>query len=165
MSIQIISYLALGFGIIALALSIWSLLSGNKFKNFTKIFNTDHQPDNLEEVITSITEAIQRLNSEHIELKKYLEQQAEILQTAFRYSSVIRFNSTGTDGGNLSFALALLDSNQTGFIITSLHGRDHNRIYCKAISNGQSLQPLNEEEHKAVIEALTNNLDKQKIVK
>ena len=51
--------------------------------------------------------------------------------------------------------MALLNGQQTGMIITSLHGRENNRIYCKAIKEGQSVQPLNEEEQQALIEALT----------
>lgn len=157
MSPQTISYIALGLGFVALIISLWSMWSGNKFKNFAKIFGSDNRPDNLEEVISSIAEKIKKLSSDQSELKKFTESQADILQTAFRYSSVVRFNSTGTDGGNLSFAAALLDSNQNGFIITSLHGRDQNRIYCKAVTNGQGMQPLNEEEQQAVMEALTQN--------
>jgi hypothetical protein len=157
MSLQIVSYIALGFSFLALLLSIWSLWSGNKFKDFAKIFNSDSRPDNLEEVLSSITETIKKLSSDQSELKKFSEELANVLQTAYRYSSVVRFNSTGTDGGNLSFSAALLDSNQNGFIITSLHGREQNRIYCKAVASGQGLQPLNEEEQQAIIEALTNN--------
>ncbi len=156
MPTQTISIIALILSSIAILLSIWSLHSGRKLKIFYDIFGSDHRPDNLEEVLSSITENIKKLNSEHIELKKFADELSAILQTALRYTSVVRFNSTGTDGGNLSFTVALLDSNQDGFLITSLHGRDHNRIYCKAVKAGQGQQPLNEEEQQAIIEALTN---------
>ena len=36
-----------------------------------------------------------------------------------------------------------------------MHGRDHNRIYCKAVTEGQPQQALNDEEQQALIEALT----------
>jgi hypothetical protein len=125
------------------------------------MFSPESQPDNLEEVITSITDKLQHLHTSHSSLEKIVEQNGQTLETAFRYSSVVRFNSGSNDGGNLSFALALLDGQQTGLIMTSLHGREHNRIYCKAVKEGQPVQPLNDEEQQALIEALTGKIKPQ----
>lgn len=140
---------------ITLALSITALIMSLKLRKWRAIFQPEAQPDNLEEVITSITEKLKKLHTDQASLENTVTQNGEILQTAFRYSSVIRFNSGSNDGGNLSFVLALLDGQQTGLIMTSMHGRDHNRIYCKAVTEGQPQQPLNDEEQQALIEALT----------
>ncbi len=140
---------------ITLALSITALVMSLKLRKWRAIFQPEAQPDNLEEVITSITEKLKKLHTDQTSLENIVTQNGEILQTAFRYSSVVRFNSGSNDGGNLSFVLALLDGQQTGLIMTSMHGRDHNRIYCKAVTEGQPQQPLNDEEQQALIEALT----------
>lgn len=140
---------------ITLALSITALIMSLKLRKWRAIFQPEAQPDNLEEVITSITEKLKKLHTDHSSLENIVTLNGEILQTAFRYSSVVRFNSGSNDGGNLSFVLALLDGQQTGLIMTSMHGRDHNRIYCKAVTEGQPQQPLNDEEQQALIEALT----------
>ncbi len=140
---------------ITLALSITALVMSLKLRKWRAIFQPEAQPDNLEEVITSITEKLKKLHTDQTSLENIVTQNGEILQTAFRYSSVVRFNSGSNDGGNLSFGLALLDGQQTGLIMTSMHGRDHNRIYCKAVTEGQPQQPLNDEEQQALIEALT----------
>ncbi len=151
-SLEIVSLIVSVVALIAAAVAI---MFGMKLARWRKIFDPQHQPDNLEEVITSITGMLKKLNSDHASLSETVSQIELTLQTAYRYSSVVRFDSGSSDGGNLSFAAALLDGHQTGMIITSLHGREHNRIYCKSIKNGQSLQPLNEEEQQALIEALT----------
>lgn len=140
---------------ITLALSISALVMSLKLRKWRALFQPEAQPDNLEEVITSITEKLKKLHTDQTSLENIVTQNGEILQTAFRYSSVVRFNSGSNDGGNLSFVLALLDGQQTGLIMTSMHGRDHNRIYCKAVTEGQPQQPLNDEEQQALIEALT----------
>lgn len=144
----IIATLALSIAVVALAFSM-------KLKKWRKIFDPEHQPDNLEEVLTSITNMVKKHSNDHATLAQTVSEIETTLQTAFRYSSVIRFDSLSNDGGNLSFAIALLNGQQTGMIITSLHGRENNRIYCKAIKEGQSMQPLNDEEQEALMEALT----------
>lgn len=155
MNSQNLEIVSLVVGVIALGVSIVALVFSLKLKRWRKMFDPEHQPDNLEEVITSITDKLKKLNSDHTALAETVSQIETTLQTAFQYSSVIRFDSGSSDGGNLSFAAALLDGHQTGMIITSLHGREHNRIYCKAIKQGESLQPLNDEEQEALIQALT----------
>ncbi len=146
---------------LALTASIAAIFMSSKLRKWRAMFSPESQPDNLEEVITSITDKLHKLNSSHVNLEKIVEQNGQTLETAFRYSSVVRFNSGSNDGGNLSFALALLDGQQTGLIMTSMHGRDHNRIYCKAVKGGQPVQPLNDEEQQALIEALTGKIKPQ----
>lgn len=140
----------------ALVVATISLIIAIKSSRFRKIFNSENQPDNLEEVIESITSSLKKLNNEQSNLQSQVQNIEEVLTTTFRHSAVIRFDSGGSDGGNLSFSLALLDSQQNGFIITSLHGREHNRIYCKPISAGTSPAQLSSEEQEALISALTN---------
>ncbi len=152
---------ALVIAVLAFAASLVALVLTGKLRRLKKIFGADEQPDNLEEVITSITEALKKIKADHNQLVDLVSQQGETLQTAFQYSHVVRFDSGGSDGGNLSFAMALLDGQQSGLIITSLHGREHNRIYCKAIVDGASVNQLSEEEQEALIAALTRNSDAQ----
>lgn len=154
LALEIIS---LTVALLALILGIISIIQSNKVRRFRQLFREEEQPDNLEEIISSIAEMLKKLRSDHANLATIVERQGTTLQTAFQFSSVIRFDSGSSDGGNLSFAVALLDGNQNGFIITSLHGREHNRIYCKPIKQGVSTSQLSEEEQEALIEALTKS--------
>jgi hypothetical protein len=63
---------------------------------------------------------------------------------------LVRFNPFDDTGGNQSFALAILDSNNDGFVVTSLHSRTGTRLYAKAIFDGQSDMTLGAEESQAV---------------
>jgi hypothetical protein len=63
---------------------------------------------------------------------------------------LVRFNPFDDTGGNQSFALAILDANNDGFVVTSLHSRTGTRLYAKAIFDGQSEMTLGAEEAQAV---------------
>jgi hypothetical protein len=75
-------------------------------------------------------------------------------QRAFRRVGLVRFNPFEDTGGNQSFALALIDANGDGFVISSLHARVGTRVYAKALSSGQSETQLSQEEEEALRLAL-----------
>ena len=59
-------------------------------------------------------------------------------------------------GGQLSFSLALLDENNTGFIINSVHSTEGCYSYTKEIRNGTSAIDLSAEEAEALAMAMGN---------
>ena len=73
---------------------------------------------------------------------------------ALRRVGLVRFNPFQETGGNQSFALALLDADGDGFVVSSLHARTGTRVYAKALSRGQSDGALSTEESEAVRRAL-----------
>ena len=63
----------------------------------------------------------------------------------------VRFNPFPQTGGDQSFSLSLLDENDNGFVLSSLHSRDTTRFYAKTIKNGQGDgYELSKEEKKAI---------------
>ena len=64
-----------------------------------------------------------------------------------------RFNPFKELGGDHSFSLAILDSRDSGVVITSLHTRDRTRVYMKNIKKGKSDSELSAEEKKALSKA------------
>lgn len=67
---------------------------------------------------------------------------------------LIRFNPFRETGGDHSFSLAVLDDQDTGFVLTGLHTRERTRIYIKPVKNGNSELELSGEEKKALTKAL-----------
>lgn len=59
-------------------------------------------------------------------------------------------------GGKLSFALALLDNRNNGFLINAMHSREGCYTYVKEIINGESYINLGEEEKKALNKAINS---------
>lgn len=86
-------------------------------------------------------------------------QQKDLLSDLAKNPSVkiglTRFNPFEDLGGNQSFILCLLDQNNSGVIITSLHNRDLTRIYAKPIKIGEGDNfTLSKEEKSAVLKTI-----------
>lgn len=63
---------------------------------------------------------------------------------------LVRFNPFRDAGGNQSFALALLNDENSGIVLTGLHARETTRIYIKDVARGGSRSELSKEEKQAI---------------
>lgn len=142
--------------LISLILSIIAFLFSGKARTWRRYFRKEEQPENLEEIVNKIVAKLKSLESDQQQMNDRLNSHSETLATAIQHIGLVRFDSAADDGGNLSFSAAFLDAHQSGVILTSMHGRQHNRIYSKIINKGASEQALTEEEKEAVIQAITN---------
>lgn len=66
---------------------------------------------------------------------------------------LVRFDAFEDTGGAQSFALALVDDDGDGIVLTSLHSRPTTRVYLKAIRRGVADAPLSAEETRALQDA------------
>ena len=73
---------------------------------------------------------------------------------AFQRVGLVRYNPFEETGGNQSFALALLDADGDGWVMSSLHARSGTRVYAKTISGGKADAGLSAEETDALRQAL-----------
>jgi hypothetical protein len=71
-------------------------------------------------------------------------------RSALQRVGIVRYNPFEETGGNQSFALALLDAEDHGIIISSLHARSGTRVYAKAVTGGRPAGALSEEEAEAL---------------
>jgi hypothetical protein len=76
------------------------------------------------------------------------------LDGAVSYSSLVRYDAYGEMSGRQSMSIALLDSTQTGIVLSSIHHRDQARLYAKQIHGGRGELELSPEEAEAVQLAL-----------
>ena len=61
-------------------------------------------------------------------------------------------------GGKLSFAIAMLNENNNGWIMNAMHSREGCYTYVKEIVNGESFVELSEEEAEALDKAIFQDL-------
>jgi hypothetical protein len=66
---------------------------------------------------------------------------------------LVRYNPFEDTGGNQSFALALLDADANGVMLTSLHSRQATRVYLRTIIAGRCDAALSAEEAEALRQA------------
>ena len=65
----------------------------------------------------------------------------------------VRFDAFDDVGGEQSFALALLDGNGSGLVLSSIYSRRESRIYAKQVSAGNASHTLSREEEEAIRQA------------
>lgn len=148
--------LAIVLSIIAVALATFGVLNSRKTGSIRSLFTLEDEPENLQDIIGVIAKKIKKLEVGFAEHDDSLAKITDRLDTAIQFVGIVRFDSASSDGGNLSFSAALLDASQTGIVITSLHGRQHNRVYIKQVKNGASESILSDEEKEAIVKAVTN---------
>ena len=79
-----------------------------------------------------------------------LDEINENLQIAFQKIGIVKYDAFNEMGGKLSFALALLNKENTGFVINAMHSREGCYTYIKEIIDGNSIIALSEEEKEAL---------------
>ncbi len=79
-----------------------------------------------------------------------------VLRRTFQRVGLVRFNPYEDTGGNQSFALAVVDAQGNGFVISSLHARSGTRVYGKSVSAGGSESNLSGEEMEALRIAISS---------
>ena len=143
----------MGVSFASLALSCYCLYRLWSLNKLRKIFFQAPDGSNLEQVLQALYANLDHLSGQHTALEKKTAAMDEQSQFAVQKVGMVRFNPFGDGGGNFSFTLALLNNHNTGVVITSMHGRQQNRIYTKRIEQGRSEMELTEEEQQAVAQA------------
>lgn len=69
-----------------------------------------------------------------------------------------RYDAFNEMGGKLSFAITMLDGNNNGWILNSMHSREGCYTYVKEIVNGESYIELSEEEAESLEKAIYQEL-------
>ena len=147
----VIFYLA--FGILFL-LVFASLLYAFKQKKRLDIFFQRGEKD-LEKVLTEQIKNTEKIENNLKEISEQISKLETISQKSLQKIGIIRFNPFKEVGGDQSFAIALLDLNNNGFVITSHYSRESSRVYNKEVKNGKSKYSLSNEEKKAIEKAIT----------
>jgi len=73
-----------------------------------------------------------------------------LLEYCVQKVAVVRYNAFHNVGSDQSFSVALLDSGDSGVVISGIYGRDTSTTYAKPIQAGASDYVLTEEEESAI---------------
>ncbi len=109
--------------------------------------------DSLEKVLNSHLRTVEKVDRHLVKLDDAYRRLAATGSLASQKISIVRFNPFGDTGGDQSFVLAVLDAHNSGYVITSIHGREGTRVYVKPVDLGKSKYPLSEEEKQALAQA------------
>jgi len=76
------------------------------------------------------------------------------LDGSIAFRGLVRFDAYNEMSGQQSVAIALLDAEQSGIVMSSIHHRDQARLYVKHVVRGDPEYPLSPEEIEAMRVAL-----------
>ncbi len=104
----------------------------------------------LAELQSQVLSHAQRLR----DVESRTDQVGNQLRGAVQKVGLERFNAQEGLGGNLSFALVLLDARNHGVCLTSIYSLEASRIFLRGIIAGETDHPLLPEEQVALEQAL-----------
>lgn len=140
--------------VILLILNIANICSINKLKKKYIKFMTGKTAKSLENEIVALFEDNKFIKSSIDKNKKDIRTLYHNMESTFQKIGIIKYDAFNQMGGKLSFCLALLDENNNGFILNSVHSAEGCYSYSKEIINGESSISLGEEERQALNKAM-----------
>lgn len=140
--------------VILLVINITNICSINKLKKKYNKFMTGKNAKSLENEIIALFEDNKFIKSSIDKNKKDIRTLYKNMESTFQKIGIIKYDAFNQMGGKLSFCLALLDENNNGFILNSVHSAEGCYSYTKEIINGESSISLGEEEKQALLKAM-----------
>ena len=86
--------------------------------------------------------------------KKDIEVLFHHLRSTYQKTGLVKYDAFQQMGGQLSFCLVLLDQDDNGFVINSVHSTEGSYCYTKEIKKGVSDVDLGKEEAQALAQAM-----------
>lgn len=118
-----------------------SFMRGKDGKNLERsILEKFDELDEVEAIVKKNTSDINELFNE--------------VKTNYQKVGIVKYDAFNEMGGNLSFAISLLDGNNSGFILNAVHSREGCYNYIKEIVRGESYVELAEEEVQSLEKAI-----------
>ncbi|MBI4999425.1 DUF4446 family protein [Candidatus Gottesmanbacteria bacterium] len=131
-------------------ISFFLFKSVRHYNRLTQGTNKAKLAEVLEKILKSLEVSDQRID----ELVKRAERAEKEGLTHIQKVGLLRFNPFEEVGGDQSFILALLNGENDGIVLTSLHSRAGSRWYGKTVKDGKGLEhELSAEEKEAIKKA------------
>ncbi|MEK8128950.1 DUF4446 family protein [Paenibacillus filicis] len=105
---------------------------------------------NIEEVVIQLQEQFNTLKARSDQADQGIQFIREDMTRMKSRVGVYRFNAFAESGSDLSFAVALVDDEGTGVVLSGIHNREQTYVYAKPLEKGQSKYTLSPEEKEAV---------------
>lgn len=122
-----------------------------KYGNFMKKLSDGK---NIEEDLENYMYRVERVEKQNVEIKNLIEITNKNMANCVQKIGIVRYNAFKDTGSDLSFALAMLDENNSGIVLNGIYSREMSNIYAKPVENGKSKYTISEEEMEAIQKAV-----------
>ena len=126
-------------------------------KNYSDFMMKLGKGENIDVMLKDYVSQVQDIKQENKEIEKYCAVLENKENKCLQKIGLVRYNAYKDTGSNLSFAVAILDEENSGIVLNGIYARDSSNIYCKNIEKGESPYALSKEEKEAIYKAINNN--------
>jgi len=161
-----LGYLVIGMGvlIVVLLILLGVLISQGKKINSLKRrldrLTAGKDGESLEDEIAALFDDNSFLKEQVEANRKDIRTIYKRMQSVYQKMGLVKYDAFNQMGGKLSFCLAMLDENNNGFVMNSVHSSDGCYSYTKEIKGGESSLALGKEEEEALNRALETKIVK-----
>lgn len=145
--------------IILFVLQVRNAFKINRFMIKYKSFMRGKDGISLEKTILRSMNDIDMLMESSKNHMEEIRQLKEIQLHTLNKTAIVKYDAFKEMGGKLSFALAMLDQENSGFVMNAIHSREGCYTYIKEIVKGESYIVLGEEEKEALRQAVNAGVD------
>ena len=142
------------FSIVSVIFAVYYSGAYHRLSRRYDFFMRGKDAETLENYIMNLEKHVVRLEDENEANKNSIKAITKNNRTAFQKIGLVRYNAFAGLGGNMSFALAILDYTNSGFVINSVHSQDGCYSYIKDVQAGTTEVELGAEEKLALERAL-----------
>jgi len=135
-----------------IVLAVWIYFLSNKIKKLL----SGKDGSSLESIILRHNNEIELLAKKELENSELIKTLQNKFTKSIQGIGIVRFNPFRESGGNHSFAIALVDEDNNGVIISTMHARERTNMYAREIIAGKCEIDLTDEEKKALLQAMEN---------
>ena len=111
---------------------------------------------NIEEDLENYMYRVEKVERQNSELHLICKEMGNQLSGCVQKIGIVRYNAFKDTGSDLSFALALLDEDNTGVVMNGIYSREMSNIYAKPVEKGKSPYTISEEEKLAIDKAINS---------
>ena len=147
-------YLFVVMFIIQIVMIVLYVMLNTKYRRLQKSYVTFMRGKNGKNLEKSIFGKFDELD-EIAELVRANEKEiSEKMKTHYQKVGIVKYDAFHEMGGELSFALTMLDENNNGWIFNAMHSREGCYTYIKEVVNGESYIELSSEEKECLEKAV-----------
>ena len=132
--------------------NVW--MNYNRLKNSYNSFMKGKDGKTLEESMKEKFAEVDAVLKVTKQNRQDIKDMSRVLKRNFHKYGIVKYDAFNEMGGKLSFAIAMLDGNNSGWIINAMHSREGCYTYIKEIIKGESYIELAEEEAEALDKAI-----------
>ena len=121
-----------------------------KLKKKYEAFMAGKNAASLEDTLVKRLNQVEDLIASDEHTQEKVQMVLDHLDNTYQKVGLVKYDAFNQMGGQLSFSLALLDENNNGFIINSVHSSEGCYSYTKEIKLGQCAIDLGSEEAEAL---------------